>query len=87
MNGDSDPAVLAVAESNQQHGKPVYWLDAPPTAENIVAELARVAQELVGPHDVRVVRIRLWETPQLLGRVGRVADGLRTQRDLLHAAG
>lgn len=63
MEGDSDPAITAIAASNLAHGRPVYWLAAPPTAENIVAELARVATDLLLPHGVRVVRIRLWETP------------------------
>jgi 6-pyruvoyltetrahydropterin/6-carboxytetrahydropterin synthase len=63
MRGDPDPAVPAIAESNVSHGRPVYWLDGAPTAENLVAELARVAQELLADTGVRVVRIRLWETP------------------------
>lgn len=60
---DPDPAVAAIVASNAAHGRPVYWLDAPPTAEVIVAELARVAQELLADTGVRVVRVRLWETP------------------------
>jgi len=63
MRGDPDPAIAALAASNERHGRPVYWLDAPPTAECIVAELARVAGDLLAPTGVRVVRIRLWETP------------------------
>jgi len=63
MRGDDDPACQAVAAANEAHGKPVYWLDAPPTAENIVGELARVAVNLLSPHGVEVVHIRLWETP------------------------
>lgn len=59
----SDPEAAPIAEANARLGRPVYWLDAPPTAENIVAELARVAQELLEPHGVEVVAIRLWETP------------------------
>lgn len=63
MRGDPDPAVRALAESNATHGRPVYWTDAPPTAEVIVAELARVSQELLADTGVTVVRVRLWETP------------------------
>ncbi|MCB9795542.1 MAG: 6-carboxytetrahydropterin synthase [Alphaproteobacteria bacterium] len=63
MRGDPDPAVQAIAESNAALGRPVYWLDVPPTAENIAAELARVAQELLAETGVEVVAIRMWETP------------------------
>ena len=63
MRGDPDPAVSFIVASNEEHGRPVYWLDSSPTAENIVSELARVAAELLGPFGVRVARIRLWETP------------------------
>ena len=63
MRGDPDPAAQALAEANERHGRPVYWLRQAPTAEVIVAELARVAQELLGDTGVSVVRIRLWETP------------------------
>jgi len=63
MTGDPDPGAPAIAASNAAAGRPVYWLDAPPTAENLVAELARIAQELLEPKGVEVVAIRLWETP------------------------
>ena len=63
MRGDPDPAAAILAEANARLGRPVYWLDAHPTAENMVAELARVAQELLADTGVTVVRIRLWETP------------------------
>ncbi len=63
MRGDPDPATQAIAASNEAHGRPVYWLDAPPTAENIVLELARISQELLADTGVTVVAIRLWETP------------------------
>ena len=63
MRDDPDPAVPFIAASNAASGRPVYWLDAPPTAEVLVAELARVAAELLEPLGVEVVRIRLWETP------------------------
>ena len=63
MTGDPDPAVPILAASNAAHGRPVYWLAESPTAENIAAELARVAGDLLAPHGVRVVRVRIWETP------------------------
>ena len=63
MRGDPDPAIDLLARSNEAHGRPVYWLDAPPTAETIVAELARVATDLLADTGVTVVRRRLWETP------------------------
>lgn len=63
MRGDPDPAVAVLASSNAALGRPIYWLDAPPTAETIVAELARIASELLADTGVSVVHIRLWETP------------------------
>ena len=58
-----DPEAAPIAETNARLGRPVYWLDGHPTAENIVAELARVASRLLADTGVTVVRIRLWETP------------------------
>ncbi len=58
-----DPEAGPIADANQRLGRPVYWLDAPPTAETIVLELARVAAELLADTGVQVVGIRLWETP------------------------
>ena len=63
MRGDTDPAVQALAQSNASHGRPVYWLDAHPTAENIAQELGIVAQRLLADTGVTVIKIRLWETP------------------------
>lgn len=63
MQGDDDPACAALAASNEAHGRPVYWMAVPPTAENIVAELARVAGPMLAERGVELVRIRLWETP------------------------
>lgn len=63
LRDDPDPAIPVLAEANARLGRPVYWLDSPPTAENIVMELARVAQDLLAGAGVRVIRIRLWETP------------------------
>lgn len=63
MRGDPDPAIQAIAAANTGYGRPVYWLDTSPTAENIVIELAKVAAGLLADSGVTVVRIRLWETP------------------------
>lgn len=63
MRGDPDPAAQALAKSNASYGRPAYWLDAHPTAENIAQELGRVAQELLADTGVTVIKIRLWETP------------------------
>ena len=61
---DDEPSVKAVIEANKRLGKPAYLLDGYPTVENIAAELGRIGAELLAPHGVRVVSIRLWETPQ-----------------------
>lgn len=63
MRGDSDPAALAIANSNEALGRPIYWMDRPPTAENIAAELACKAMGLLEGTGVTVVRLRIWETP------------------------
>jgi 6-pyruvoyltetrahydropterin/6-carboxytetrahydropterin synthase len=63
MRGDPDPTAQALAKSNASYGRPVYWLDKHPTAENIAEELGRVAQELLDDTGVTVIKIRLWETP------------------------
>jgi 6-pyruvoyltetrahydropterin/6-carboxytetrahydropterin synthase len=63
MKGDPDPAIEALAASNASHGRPVYWMDEAPTAENIAAELGRVAGELLADAGVTVVAVRVWETP------------------------
>lgn len=58
-----DPEAGPVAAANARLGRPVYWLDVHPTAENLARELARVASELLADTGVEVVRVRLWETP------------------------
>ena len=63
MKGDPDPAIALLAQSNAAHGRPVYWLEQHPTAENIAAELGRVATDLLVDTGVRVHKIRIWETP------------------------
>jgi len=74
MRGDPDPAVAILAASNEAHGRPVYWMAAPPTAENIAAELARVSEDLLRDAGVRVVRVRVWETPN--GSAEWTVDGV-----------
>jgi len=61
---DDEPSVKAVIEMNARLGRPAYLLDGHPTVEVIVAELARISAELLNPHGVRIVSIRLWETPE-----------------------
>ncbi len=63
MRDDPDPAIAALAAANAALGRPVYWTALPPTAEVIVAELARIAQDLLADTGVTVVAVRLWETP------------------------
>ncbi len=60
---DDDASVAAIAAANASVGKPVYFLDGPPTAENIVLELAKHAERLMAPYGITVERIRVWETP------------------------
>lgn len=60
---DGDAAVTAVAALNGRLGKPVYWLEGPPTAEGIVAELAAVVAPMLAERGLTLTRIRLWETP------------------------
>lgn len=60
---DPDPAIQLLAASNAAHGRPVYWMDVPPTAEQLAAELARIAQGLLADTGVKLVRLRIWETP------------------------
>ncbi len=68
MEGDTDEGTVAVAASNAAHGRPVYWMASPPTAENIAAELARVAAELLSDTGVTVEEVRVWETPNCSAR-------------------
>ncbi len=58
-----DPEATALADANQRLGRPVYWMDAHPTAEQMAHELSLVAQKLLMDTGITVVKIRLWETP------------------------
>lgn len=62
MEGDRDPAVQHIVASNGEYGRPVYLMKAPPTAENIAAELARIAQQLLCDSGISVTSVRIWET-------------------------
>lgn len=60
---DPDPAIAAIAQSNEGYGKHVYFMDLPPTVENIAAELGQVCIHLLQDHPVLVLGLRVWETP------------------------
>lgn len=60
---DPDEICQAIARANAAYGRPVYFLDGAPTAENLAAELADVAKRLLSAHDIVVESVRLWETP------------------------
>merc|ERR1719464_2030722 len=62
---DDHPAIAAISEMNAEGGRPVYFLDGPPTCENLCEELARVSNDLLKPHGATVVRVQLWETPNI----------------------
>ena len=63
MRTDPDPAIQQIIASNKRHGRPVYLIEGPPTAENIAAELAQVSQKLLKDTTITVVAVRIWETP------------------------
>jgi 6-pyruvoyltetrahydropterin/6-carboxytetrahydropterin synthase len=63
MEGDADPAVSAIARSNANLGRPVYFMSTPPTAEYLALELARVSKELLRDTGIQVVRVLVRETP------------------------
>jgi len=54
-----DPVLHTAADA----GLKVWVMAVEPTAENMVSILVAQAQELLEPHDIEVVRARLWETP------------------------
>ena len=63
MRNDPDPAVKQIIQSNKDYGRPAYLLDGPPTAENIAAELASIAQRLLHGSHISISEVRIWETP------------------------
>ena len=62
QEGDNDPACAAIARTNEGLGKPVYLMRYPPTVEHLAVELAERVVPAVLP-TARLVRVRLWETP------------------------
>ena len=56
-----DPHAGHLAEANERLGRPVYWMAAHPTAENLVTELAEVAQRLLEDTGVRAYKGRAGE--------------------------
>ena len=68
QRGDTDPAAAAIARSNEGYGRPVFWLDRPPTAEVLAAELGGIASGLLQPLGISVVAVDLWETPNCRAR-------------------
>jgi len=65
MRGDPDPAIPLLAQSNAAMGRPVYWMENAPTAENIALELKKIAEERLSKNGIQVVRVRIWETPNV----------------------
>lgn len=59
----ADEKLIALCRENNWR---VYLMQSNPTAENIAAELLRVAQSLLS---VKVVRVRIWETPNCYAEV------------------
>lgn len=59
----SDPAANFVAKFNSEAGRQVYLLETMPTAENIAMELSEIASNLLKPFSIRLVSVRVWETP------------------------
>lgn len=69
---DPDEACAAIASSNAAYGRPVYYLNGAPTAENLALELVAVAQPLLGAYGIIVDRVVLWETPNCSAEWRRV---------------
>lgn len=75
---DPDEAIAHIVASNKKMGKQVYFLDGPPTAENIALELAQVTARLLAPHAIDVTEIRVWETPNCYATWSSMTAGTRT---------
>lgn len=64
MLNEADAALGALVDAEHAAGKRApYRFAGEPTAENIAAELYRKANELVAGTGVRVVHVRVYETP------------------------
>lgn len=57
---EHDREIICLCE---REGWRVYTMAANPTAENLAAELHRVGNTILAAHEVRVVSVRLYETP------------------------
>lgn len=65
MLHNDDPLVDVLAADSHERGTllPYTLIDANPTAENIAAALLKLCPKLMEGTGVKVVHIRLWETP------------------------
>ena len=64
LSASDHPTLGKVQEAHEEIGcKPPYVLDAPPTAEVLAEHLFGIAQLMLADHRIRVVRLRLYETP------------------------
>ncbi len=63
VNAD-DEGLLAFTLAEARAGKrQPYVIEGEPTAENIAIELLRVASRMLDEGGLRVVAVRIWETP------------------------
>lgn len=58
-----EDSALADWLDGQSWGKPVYRVAFSPTAENLAVHILEVAGRLLGPHGIRVIAVRVYETP------------------------
>ena len=71
---DQTPWILAIAEANSELGRPVYWIEGPPSAERIAIEVFDVFGALLRERcGVELERIEVWETPSCSAQVDRHA--------------
>lgn len=60
----NDADLIRFLQQEAQRGrKPCYIMRGEPTAENIALELLRVASELLDDSRLRVIKVRVYETP------------------------
>jgi len=64
VNQDDSPLLDWTMRDHKVCGKrQPYIFPGEPTAENMAAHLLDIAQELIGNEGLRVVHVRVWETP------------------------
>jgi len=63
-NRDTDLLDFVYEQRRKTGSKPAYAMTGPPTAELMAKELCEMAQELMNPFKVKVVRVKLYETPK-----------------------